>query len=192
MKKIIIIEDTQDQFERFCNLFSNQDLVEVSKEITPIYDLKLNQFKNSNTYEFVIIHESFKQTSVNAEIISELKNYVSENSSFRLITYSGGSHITHNVNSFEQLQYYFQRKIINENIVDFVDFSRFIGTWYLPALIFKDYKKRFLKASYFKMQEEFDEELAKKCLFILGYSNIVINNENKKNVLEHIYIKSNE
>ena len=57
MKKIIIIEDTQDQFERFCNLFSNQDLVEVSKEITPIYDLKLNQFKNSNTYEFVIIHE---------------------------------------------------------------------------------------------------------------------------------------
>ena len=71
MKKIIIIEDTIDQYEDFNKKFLNEDLVEVSKDIEPIYDNIKKQFLNDDLYDFVIIHKNFSQSGVNSEFISD-------------------------------------------------------------------------------------------------------------------------
>ena len=185
MKKIIIIEDTIDQFEDFNRKFLNEDLVDVSKNIEPIYNKIEKQFINGDLYDFIIIHKSFRESGVNSEFISELQRFVNDKMPYRLITYSGGNSITA-LNSLEQIHFYIKRSVVNENIIDFVSFSKLIGKWYIPALLFKDYKRRFLKASFSELSKNFDKELALLCLQIIGYTDMKITDENGSAILERI------
>ena len=185
MKKIIIIEDTIDQFEDFSRKFLNEDLVDVSKNIEPIYNKIEKQFINGDLYDFIIIHKSFRESGVNSEFISELQRFVNDKMPYRLITYSGGNSITA-LNSLEQIHFYIKRSVVNENIIDFVSFSKLIGKWYIPALLFKDYKRRFLKTSFSELSKNFDKELALLCLQIIGYTDMKIIDENGSAILERI------
>lgn len=190
MKKILIIEDTKEAFDNFKKLFSTESYVDFSLDISPIYDNDKKSFIEVKEYEFVLVHNSFFQENISTEIISELKEFVIESSPYRLITYSGGNSISQNITNINQRLIYLQRKIINENISQFVDFSKKIDEWYLPALLYKDYTQRYLKSSYYNLRKSFDYILASKCLEILGYSNIVITDDNKEEILNQIIIKA--
>lgn len=190
MKKIVIIEDTKEEFENFRKVFSNESYVDCSIDISPIYNVAEKSFKNLNDYDFVFIHNSFLQENISTEIVSELKDFVSRNDNSRLVTYSGGNPTSENISNINQRLIYLQRKIINENISQFVDFSKKIDEWYLPALLYKDYTHRYLKSSYYNLKNNFDYNLANKCLEILGYSNIEITEENKEAVLNQIITKA--
>ena len=186
MKKIIIIKDTIDQYEDFNKKFLNEDLVEVSKDIEPIYDNIKKQFLNDDLYDFVIIHKNFSQSGVNSEFISDLQRFVNEKMPYRIIIYSGENKVTAPINSLNQIHFYLKRSVVNENILDFVSFSKLIGKWYIPALLSKDYKRRFLKASFNQLSKNFDNELALKCLRVIGYEDVKITDENRLAILERL------
>lgn len=191
MKNILIIEDTKTEFVKFKNEFSNISNVECSLDISPIFDVETGGFKDVKNYDYVIIHKSFYQNGVSTEIISELIAFVTTKFLYKLIIYSGGSTLE-NIPTKDQYISYIPREELTLNLPRFIDFSIEIGNWYLLALYSDNYINRFLKASYFKLSNVFDKELALKCLKILGYDGVEISVENQDTVLESIKNKIDE
>lgn len=192
MKKILIIEDTKEEYQKFKKMFLDNIFVDCDNEISTIYDVAKRNFKEGLNYDYVFIHNSFYQPNVSTEIVFELKNYVNQNFPYRLITYSGGTALSHNIFNLEQFTFYIHRKLFENNITSFVEFSSKIGKWYLPALFYVDYKNRFLKESYFKLMKNNDINLIQKCLEIIGYSEVIINENNRESIMIKIKEKADE
>ncbi len=192
MKKIVIIEDTEGELEKFKELLVDSELVDCSNDISAVYDTSKKEFRSEVEYEYVIIHHSFNQKGVTSEIIGDLKEYVNNNFPYKLITYSGGASLSKNLTNLEQYVFYIPRKIVKRNIVQFVQFSQQVNDWYLPALFFGNYQQRFLKSSYYKLKRKFDQKLALKCLSILGYDGIEITEENKDKVINQIKMQADD
>lgn len=170
MKKILIIENLPNEIEFFKKLFLQDSLIDCSTTIDPIYDKALRRFRSVFEYEFVLIHRSFVQEGIKNEIIADLEAFAKKTKTFKLVEYSGGTTVS-SVDSKNQIVVT-SRSTIRENISNFVSFSKLIDEWYLPALLFKDYKRRFLKKAFSILQSSVDESLIQKALLVMGYENV--------------------
>lgn len=170
MKKILIIENLPNEIEFFKKLFLQDSLIDCSTTIDPIYDNSVRRFTNVVAYDFVLIHRSFIQEGVKNEIISDLEAFANESKGFKLVEYSGGTTVS-SVHPKNQIVVT-SRSTIRENISNFVSFSKLIDEWYLPALLFKDYKRRYLKKAFSILQSSMDEGLIQKSLLVMGYENV--------------------
>lgn len=191
MRKILIVEDTISEFKYFNTLFEHDDLVVCQNTINSIYDVNSQCFIKDVDFDLVFIHNSFSQQGVSVEIIAKLKEFVNSEFPYRLITYSGGNNLS-DFSSDNQYLLYVSRHRLNQSISQFVNFSKKVQKWYLPALYYDNYQMRFLKASSFSLKKKFDISLASICLEVLGYSNFIITADNQNTVLQTIIAKANE
>lgn len=192
MKKILLIENVPEHFESFHRVFQGDNMVILSNQISLIYDIKSKNFKDLNEFTIIFIHNSFSQDGVNSEIVADLENQILLEKTTKLIKYSGGTTTAENITNPNQLVMLLTRKTINKNIKNFVDFSKTVEQWYLPALFFENYKTRFLKKSLSELSEKYDEQLAKKCLLVLGYPDINPAEYEIENILTLINKKLND
>ncbi|MDM1551649.1 hypothetical protein [Empedobacter falsenii] len=185
MRKILIIEDTSKEKEYFDALINNNPNVVCTDDISSIYEIKTREFKEDLDFEYVYMHKSFSQAGVSDEIVSHIENYVNNTFSFRFITFSGGDYDTFYPKNGVYTAF-INRNIFKNNLSQFLDFSKVINEWYLPALYFDDYKLRYLKSNISKVESSLNFEVITRCKNVLGYTDVDVTEDNNKLIIEKI------
>ncbi|MDG4945755.1 hypothetical protein NMK71_04955 [Weeksellaceae bacterium KMM 9713] len=191
MKKILLIDDTSD-LSKYKSILKDEDLVEITSNIDKIFDISSQKPIYNNDYEFILLHQSFRGQEVPSDIIAIILKFVSDKMPYRLIRFTGGTFNTEGMVDEMQIDTYTTRKIIDRNILKFVSFSKQIEEWYLPALLLDNHLNYFLENAYNKLFVDFDSDLARKCLSVMGYESSLIDSISTGKLLELIENKINE